>query len=83
MPISDKPSLIGKLSIKWIIWSGLWTRTIRYIYESKDVEEFGHTMGHICYALLERGESEHCVTQESKETGKPDMKNVPNRGPVL
>ena len=50
----------------------------KVIYMNKKMrEEFGHTMGHICYSLLGRQERcEHCVTRETKETGKPDMKDV-------
>lgn len=49
------------------------------IYMNKKMSEvFGHTLGHICYSLLGREEKcEHCVTQETKETGKKDMKHVP------
>ena len=41
-------------------------------------DEFGHTLGHICYQLLGREDRcEHCVTRETKETGKPVMKDIP------
>ncbi len=41
-------------------------------------QEFGHTLGHICYSLLGREDKcDHCVTKETEETGKPGMKNVP------
>ncbi|HML35839.1 MAG TPA: SpoIIE family protein phosphatase [Bacillota bacterium] len=49
------------------------------IYMNKKMSEvFGHTLGHICYSLLGREEKcEHCVTEETKETGKKDTKHVP------
>jgi Serine phosphatase RsbU, regulator of sigma subunit len=51
----------------------------KVIYMNKKMrDEFGHTMGHICYDLLDQCEKcEHCVTIGSKQSGKPDMKNVP------
>ncbi|HWQ79384.1 MAG TPA: SpoIIE family protein phosphatase [Anaerovoracaceae bacterium] len=51
----------------------------KVIYMNEKMQErFGHTMGNICYSLLGKEEKcEHCVTQESRETGKTDMKHVP------
>ena len=51
----------------------------RVIYMNEKMrQEFGHTLGHICYSLLDRSEKcDHCVTKETLETGKPGMKNVP------
>lgn len=51
----------------------------KVIYMNKKMrEEFGHTLGHICYSLMDRTDKcEHCVTKETKETGKPGMKDVP------
>jgi sigma-B regulation protein RsbU (phosphoserine phosphatase) len=44
-------------------------------------EEFGHTLGQICYSLLGKEEKcEHCVTHETSLTGEPDTKNVPIKG---
>ena len=50
----------------------------KVIYMNKKMlEEFGHTMGHICYELLSRNEKcDHCVTSGSRETGQPDTKDV-------
>ena len=49
------------------------------IYMNKKMSEvFGHTLGHICYSLLGREEKcEHCVTEETKETGEKDTKHIP------
>lgn len=79
MPISDKPSLMREVIDKMDYMVRIMDADHKVIYmNQKMLEEFGHTMGHICYALLGKEEKcEHCVTQESKETGKPDMKNVP------
>lgn len=50
----------------------------KVIYMNKKMrDEFAYTMGDICYTLLGRTEKcEHCITSESKETGKPDAKDV-------
>ncbi len=51
----------------------------KVIYMNKKMrDEYGDTMGHVCYDLLGRCEKcEHCVTAGSKESGKIDMKYVP------
>lgn len=50
----------------------------KVIYMNKKMrEEFGHTLGNICYSLLGREEKcEHCVTKETMETGEPGMKDA-------
>jgi len=79
MPISDKPSLMREVIDKMDYMVRIMDADHKVIYmNQKMMEKFGYDMGHICYALLEKEENcEHCVTKESKETGKTDMKNVP------
>lgn len=79
MPIRENPSLMREVIEEMDYMVRVMDADHKVIYMNKKMrEEFGHTLGHICYSLLGRDEKcEHCVTKESQETGKPEMKNVP------
>ena len=79
MPIRQNPSLMREVIENMDYMVRVMDEDHKVIYMNKKMrEEFGHTLGHICYSLLGRADQcEHCVTQETKETGKPGMKNVP------
>lgn len=79
MPIGENPSLMREVIEKMDYMVRVMDSEHKVIYMNKKMrEEFGHTLGHICYSLLGRSEKcDHCVTKETMETGKPGMKNVP------
>jgi len=79
MPIRENPSLMREVIEKMDYMVRVMDADHKVIYMNKKMrEEFGHTLGHICYSLLGREDKcEHCVTKETMETGKPGMKNVP------
>lgn len=79
MPLSEKPLLMKELIEKMDYMVRIMDEDHNVIYMNKKMrEEFGHTLGHICYSLLGREEKcEHCVTHETSLTGEPDTKNVP------
>ena len=81
MPIGENPSLMREVIEKMDYMVRVMDSDHKVIYMNKKMrEEFGHTLGHICYSLLDRLERcDHCVTKESMETGKPSIKNVPIR----
>lgn len=79
MPIRENPSLMRELIDKMDYMVRVMDADHQVIYMNEKMrEEFGHTLGHICYSLLGRSEKcDHCVTKETMETGKPGMKDVP------
>lgn len=79
MPIRENPSLMREVIEKMDYMVRVMDADHRVIYMNEKMrQEFGHTLGHICYSLLGRDEKcDHCVTKETMETGKPGMKNVP------
>lgn len=79
MPIRENPSLLREVIEEMDYMVRIMDADHKVIYMNKKMrEKFGHTLGHICYSLMGRDEKcDHCVTKETQETGKPDMKNVP------
>ena len=79
MPLSKKPLLMRELIEKMDYMVRVMDEDHKVIYMNKKMrEQFGHTLGEICYCLLGKDEKcEHCVTHETSVTGKPDTKNVP------
>jgi sigma-B regulation protein RsbU (phosphoserine phosphatase) len=79
MPIRENPSLMREVIEEMDYMVRVMDADHKVIYMNKKMrEEFGHTLGHICFSLLGREDKcEHCVTSETLETGKPGMKNVP------
>ncbi|HVI39797.1 MAG TPA: PP2C family protein-serine/threonine phosphatase [Anaerovoracaceae bacterium] len=79
MPIRENPSLMREVIEKMDYMVRVMDEDHKVIYMNQKMrEEFGHTLGHICYSILGREDRcEHCVTQETMETGKPGTKNVP------
>ncbi|MDF2651501.1 MAG: hypothetical protein K0Q73_7306 [Paenibacillus sp.] len=82
MPLSEKPLLMKELIEKMDSMVRVMDEDHKVIYMNKKMrEEFGHTLGQICYSLLGKEEKcEHCVTHETSLTGEPDTKNVPIKG---
>jgi sigma-B regulation protein RsbU (phosphoserine phosphatase) len=82
MSLSEKPLLMRELIEKMDYMVRVMDEDHNVIYMNKKMrEEFGHTLGQICYTLLGREEKcEHCVTHETSLTGEPDTKNVPIKG---
>ncbi|QOX64795.1 SpoIIE family protein phosphatase [Anoxybacterium hadale] len=82
MSLSEKPLLMRELIEKMDYMVRVMDEDHNVIYMNKKMrEEFGHTLGEICYKLLERDDKcEHCVTHETSLTGEPDTKNVPIKG---
>ena len=82
MPIRENPSLMREVIEEMDYMVRVMDADHKVIYMNKKMrEEFGHTLGHICFSLLGRDDKcEHCVTSETLETGKPEMKNVPIDG---
>lgn len=78
MPIRENPSLMREVIEKMDYMVRVMDSDHKVIYMNKKMrEEFGHTLGHICYSLLGREDRcDHCVTKETLKTGKPGMKNV-------
>jgi sigma-B regulation protein RsbU (phosphoserine phosphatase) len=78
MPIRENPSLMREVIEEMDHMVRVMDSDHKVIYMNRKMrEEFGHTLGHICYTLLGLTEKcEHCVTIESKETGKHGMKSV-------
>ncbi|MEL7656264.1 MAG: hypothetical protein AAGU75_10190, partial [Bacillota bacterium] len=79
MAIRENPSLMREVIEKMDYMVRVMDVNHKVVYMNKKMrEEFGQTLGHICYALLGREDRcEHCVTRETQQTGKPGMKNVP------
>lgn len=79
MPIRENPSLMREVIEKMDYMVRVMDADHRVIYMNEKMrQEYGHTLGHICYCLLGRSDKcDHCVTKETQETGKPGMKNVP------
>jgi sigma-B regulation protein RsbU (phosphoserine phosphatase) len=79
MPIRENPSLMREVIEKMDYMVRVMDADHKVIYMNEKMrQEFGHTLGHICYSLLGRSEKcDHCVTKETLETGKPGIKNVP------
>ncbi len=79
MAIRENPSLMREVIEEMDHMVRIMDSEHKVIYMNKKMrEEFGYTLGHICYSLMGRTEKcEHCVTKETMETGKPEMKNVP------
>lgn len=79
MAIRENPTLMREVIEKMDYMVRVMDANHKVIYMNKKMrEEFGHTLGHICFSLLGRTEQcAHCVTRETEETGKPVMKNVP------
>lgn len=79
MAIRENPSLMREVIEEMDYMVRVMDSDHNVIYMNKKMrEEFGHTLGHICYSLFGRSDQcEHCVTKESMETGKPGIKNVP------
>lgn len=79
MPIGEKPSLMREVIEKMDYMVRVMDSDQKVIYMNKKMrEEFGYSLGHICYSLLGRSaQCDHCVTQETMKTGKPGAKAVP------
>lgn len=79
MPLRENTSLMREVIDKMDYMVRVMDAEHKVIYMNQKMrQEFGHTMGHICYDLLGRSEKcVHCVTSGSKETGEPDTKDVP------
>lgn len=79
MPISQNPTLMREVIEEMNYMVRIMDGDHNVIYMNKKMREiFGNTLGHICYSLLGRDEKcEHCVTKETQETGKTEMKHVP------
>jgi sigma-B regulation protein RsbU (phosphoserine phosphatase) len=79
MPIGENPSLMREVIEKMDYMVRVMDSDKKVIYMNKKMrDEFGNTLGHICYSLLGRTDCcAHCVTKETLETGKPGMKAVP------
>ncbi len=78
MPIGENPSLMREVIEEMDYMVRIMDADHKVIYMNRKMrEEFGHTLGQVCYALLGLGEKcGHCVTKESRETGKHGIKNV-------
>ncbi|MDD3169712.1 MAG: SpoIIE family protein phosphatase [Eubacteriales bacterium] len=79
MPIRENPSLMREVIEEMDYMVRVMDADHKVIYMNKKMrQEFGHTLGHICYSLLGRVDKcDHCVTKETQETGKTGMKHVP------
>ena len=79
MAIRENPSLMREVIEEMDHMVRVMDADHNVIYMNKLMrEEYGDTLGHVCYTLLGRKEKcKHCVTQESEKTGRPGMKNVP------
>ena len=79
MAIRENPTLMREVIEKMDYMVRVMDVDHKVVYMNKKMrEEFGHTLGHICYQLLGRADKcEHCVTRETKATGKPVMKDIP------
>ncbi len=79
MPMIEDTSLMREMIDKMDYMIRIMDADHKVIYMNEKMrEKFGYTLGQICYSLLGKEEKcEHCVTQESRETGKTGMKHVP------
>lgn len=78
MPIKDNLILMHEVIEKMDYMVRVMDSERRVIYMNEKMRKvFGHTMGSFCFDLL-GGESkcENCITTGSKETGKPEEKDV-------
>ncbi len=82
MSIRKNPPLMRELIEEMDYMVRVMDEDDQVIYMNRKMrEEFGHTLGNLCYKLLGRKEKcENCVTRETKKTGKPGMKDVPIDG---
>lgn len=78
MTIRENPSLMREVIEKMDYMVRVMNEDHKVIYMNKKMrEEFGQTMGHICFSLMGREDKcDNCVTRETQLTGKPVMKDV-------
>ena len=78
MTIRQNPALMREVIEKMDYMVRVMDEDHKVVYMNKKKrEEFGQTLGNICYALMGKSEKcENCVTRETLLTGKPEMKDV-------
>lgn len=79
MPIRKNPPLMREVIEEMDYMVRIMDSDHKVIYMNRKMrKEFGQTLGQPCYSLFGMTEKcDYCITEESRETGKHGMKNVP------